>query len=144
MTPATRSSTTHVTLLQSINHLMELLKNINNELEHIKESIQDVKENTNSLTEKTNHLDHKLETMDTATNDRIDKLCLQAGDIAVELDQLQLKTNDIVINLDQTQLTSEPSQALLNAINRNIDGKFRNIPSLIKHEIENNMNHQTE
>jgi uncharacterized protein YoxC len=129
MTPATRSSTTHDTLLQSINHLMESLKNINNELEHIRESIQDVKENTNSLTEKTNHLDHKLETMDTATNDRIDKLCLQAGDIAVELDQLQ---------------TSAPSQALLNAINKNIDGKLRNIPSLIKHEIENNTNHQTE
>jgi len=135
MTPTTRSSTTNENLLKSIDHLMESLKNINTDLENIKNAIQDVREQTFSLHEKSNNLEEKLEKMDSTTNDRIDKLCLQSGDIAIELEQLQLKTNDIAIDIDQAQ----PTDILLQTINTNIEAKLRNIPSLIKHEVENTL-----
>jgi len=143
MTPTTRSSSNHETLLQAnetllhaLTQLQETIKNMNDELMIVKNAVQELRQNTLVLNEKTNDIDKKIDSLDLTNTERMDNLCLQTGDIAVELEQLQQKTQAMTTDLDNIQSVNTPSQTLINSINSVIDTKFQNIPSIVKHEIQ--------
>jgi hypothetical protein len=143
MTPITRSTSNHETLLQAnetllqaITHLQETIKNMTEDLTLVKNAVQDLRKNTFDLHEKTDEIEKKIDSFDLNTNERIDKLCLQTGDIAIELEQLQEKTQAMTTDIENIDLVPTPSQSLITSLNDTIDTKLKNLPTLIKHELQ--------